>query len=96
MITTRGDSSPHLITKGGVGCREGPQPLSLTTRSWLRPEAGPSWTAEQRQAAAGWAWWASASALPSALGRPQGWSASEMGLPGEDRMEGESMWRCSQ
>ena len=93
MIRTHGDLIRISITKGGVGRRVGLQPLSLTTRSWLRLEAEPSWRAAQQRAAAGLAW--SASALSSALGRPQGLPASKTGLPEKTEMEGESMWKCN-
>lgn len=93
MITAHRDLLHISITKGGVGCRVGLQPLSLTTRSWLRPGAEPSWRAAQQRAAAGLAW--SASALPSVLGRPLGLPASKTGLPEKTEMKGESMWKCN-
>lgn len=91
MITTHCDLLHISITKGSVGCRVGLQPLSLTTRSWLRLEAEPSWRALQQRAAAGRAW--SASALPSVLGRPQGLPASNTGHPEKTETKGESMWK---
>lgn len=60
----------------------GGYPHSLTTRCWLRRAAGPSWRgAWRQQAAAGWAW--CASALPRACGRPQATKASKTGVPGK-------------